>query len=492
VAFVTTNTLEIPRPTDLHTAPAAPPRPAPAASAPALSRTALATVLIGALLPITDFFIVNVALPTMSRTLHASDALLELVVAGYGTAYAVLLVLGGRLGDAHGRRRLFLAGMATFTLTSLLCGLAPTAGLLVAARILQGASAALMVPQTLSTIQATGDMNSRAKALGWYGATAGIAAVIGQVVGGLLVSADIAGSSWRPIFLVNVPIGLVGLVLAARLVPETKAGRAAHLDREGTVLLAAFLTSILIPLTEGQALGWPWWSWTLLGIAPVLGAAFVYVQRRHERNGRLPLLPPAVIRLTSMRRGLLMLAPFFVGISAFMFVYALVFQGTLGFSPIKAGLTLAPFAIAFLLVSLQMPRLVARYGHHIITAGAAIQFVGLLGLGATLFATWPHVHPLMIEPALLVLGAGQGLVAPALFRQVLSDVPVADAGAGSGVLGTTQQVSLALGVAALGTLFIDLAPAHRLGVMHSAILIIGIQALVAAGVALASTRFAKD
>jgi MFS family permease len=488
---MTSNTLELPirTPATLRV-----PRPAapPAAPAPALSPIALATVLIGALLPITDFFIVNVALPTMSQTLHASDAVLELVVAGYGTAYAVLLVLGGRLGDAHGRRRLFLVGMAAFTLTSLLCGLAPTAGTLVAARILQGASASLMVPQTMSTIQATGDMESRAKALGWYGATAGIAAVIGQVLGGFLVSANIAGSTWRPIFLVNVPIGIVGLFLAARHVPETKAGRPSHLDREGTVLLAAFLISVLIPLTEGQALGWPWWSWVVLALAPVFGGAFVAAQRRHERNGRLPLLPPSVVRLTSMRRGLLMLAPFFAGVAAFMFVYALVFQGTLHFSAVKAGLTLAPFAVAFLLVSLQMSKLVTRYGHRVITTGAAVQFVGLAAFVATLWASWPHVNPLVLEPALIITGIGQGLVAPALFRQILSDVPVADAGAGSGVLGTTQQVSLALGVATLGTLFADVSPVGRMGVLHAAMLIVGIQAVAAGLVAFVSTRLASD
>jgi hypothetical protein len=193
-----------------------------------------------------------------------------------------------------------------------------------------------------------------------------------------------------------------------------------------------------------------------------------------------------------MRRGLLMLAPFFAGVSAFMFVYALVFQGTLGYSPLKAGLTLAPFAVAFLLVSLQMSRLVTRYGHRVVTAGGLVQLVGLLGLAATLFARWPDVHPLVLVPALTVTGAGQGLVAPALFRQILSDVPVSEAGAGSGVLGTTQQVSLALGVATLGTLFTDIEPAGRLGVLHATMLIVGLQALVAAGVAMASTRFATD
>ncbi|MDX6205837.1 MAG: hypothetical protein QOF39_1894, partial [Frankiales bacterium] len=184
-------------------------RPPTAAAPPPLSPMALLTVLLGVLLPIVDFFIVNVALPTMAGDLKASSATLELVVSGYATTYAVFLVMGGRIGDAVGRRRVFIAGIAAFTVTSLLCGVAPSAGWLVAARILQGAAAALVVPQTLATIQATGDAMSRARALGWYGATAGIAAVAGQALGGLLVSADIGGSQWRPIFLVNVPIGLV-------------------------------------------------------------------------------------------------------------------------------------------------------------------------------------------------------------------------------------------------------------------------------------------
>src|ERR687886_2478042 len=221
-----------------------------------------------------DFFIVNVALPSMAADLDASTAVLELVVSGYATAYAVLLVVGGRLGDAFGRRRLFLTGMAAFTLTSLLCGLAATAPALVAARVLQGAAAALLVPQTLATIQATGTAASRARAVGWFGATGGIAAVVGQVLGGVLVSADVAGSSWRPIFLVNVPIGLAGLVLGRTLVPETRSPLAARPDLPGTVLLAGAVVAVLLPLTQGRAEGWPAWSVVLLASAPLWAAAF--------------------------------------------------------------------------------------------------------------------------------------------------------------------------------------------------------------------------
>jgi MFS family permease len=463
----------------------APPVAAPALSnvaAPALSNIALATVLIGVLLPMVDFFIVNVALPTMATDLHASTALLELVIAGYATAYAILLVVGGRLGDARGRRRLFLAGMATFTLASLLCGLAPTIGALIAARVTQGAAAAMLVPQTLSTIQATGDSTSRARAVGWYGATGGLAAVIGQVIGGLLVSANIAGSAWRPIFLVNVPIGLVGLWLAARHIPETRSPAPATTDLAGTALLAAAVVAILIPLTEGRALGWPTWSWLLLASTPVWVGAFVTAERRAERRGRVPLVPPSILQHRSMRRGLLLAAPFFAGFGTFMFVYALVVQERLGFSPLVAGLGLVPLAAAFLAASLLMPRMLARHGRTLIAIGALTQLIGLAGLAVTLTATWPATTPSDLAPALLVMGFGQGWVMPPLIRVVLSEVPLSSAGVGSGVLTTTQQVSLAVGLATLGTLFVTLAPAARLGTLHAALVILGVQALIAIGI----------
>ncbi|HSR24615.1 MAG TPA: MFS transporter, partial [Candidatus Eisenbacteria bacterium] len=269
-----------------------------------ISTPALLAVLVGAFLASADFFVVNVALSDIGARLHASTAVLELVVAGYGVTYALLLVVGGRLGDAFGRKRLFLAGMAAFTLSSLACGLAPTAGTLVGSRIVQGAAAALMVPQVLATVQATTSGPHRLRAMALFGATGGAASVVGQLVGGLLVSADLAGSGWRPIFLVNVPIGLAALVVAPRLVPDTRSPAAAPVDKSGTLLLAATVLALLVPLSEGRALGWPVWSRVLLGATPLLAAALVAVELRHERNGRLALVPPSLVRMPSMTRGL--------------------------------------------------------------------------------------------------------------------------------------------------------------------------------------------
>ncbi|MFI7019874.1 MFS transporter [Streptomyces sp. NPDC050164] len=430
----------------------------PAAAAPVLGGLGLFTLLLAAALPLIDFFIVNVALPTIGADLAASESVLELVVAGYGVSYAVLLVLGGRLGDLFGRRRLFLVGMAAFGLTSLACGLAPGAWSLVAARVAQGASAAAMLPQVLATIQATTTGPRRAKAMGLYGATAGLSMVAGQILGGVLVAADIAGTGWRSVFLVNVPVVLAGLVLAARAVPETRSTRPEPVDVPGTVLLAASLLTLLVPLTEGRAAGWPLWTWLSLVAFPFAAAAFYVVERRADREGRTPLVPPSLFALTSLRRGLLLVLPFSIGFSGFMFVIAVALQQGAGLDPVAAGLALAPLAVVFFVFSLLGPRLVARYGTRVVTAGAALQGLGLALMAVAAWRFWPHLGFVELLPGAAVAGAGQALQLPVIYRVILSEVPAARAGVGSGVMITTQQSALALGVATLGTLFLSLVP----------------------------------
>ncbi|MER5936835.1 MFS transporter [Streptomyces sp. NPDC001928] len=428
------------------------------AASPSLGTLGLFTVLLAAALPLIDFFIVNVALPTIGHDLAASEAVLELVVAGYGLAYAVLLVLGGRLGDLFGRRRLFLGGMAAFGLTSLACGLAPSAWTLVAARVAQGAASAAMLPQVLATIQAATSGPRRAKAMGLYGATAGLSMVAGQILGGVLVAADIAGTGWRSVFLVNVPVVLVGLFLAARAVPETRSQHPEPVDGPGTVLLAVSLLALLAPLTEGRAAGWPLWTWLSLAAFPFVAAAFYAVERRADRRGRTPLVPPSLFALTSLRRGLVMIVPFSIGFSGFMFVIAVALQQGAGHSPVEAGLALVPMAVAFFFVSLAGARLVARYGTRVVTAGAAIQGVGVALIALAAWRSWPALGFLELLPGAAIAGAGQALQLPVVFRIVLSEVPTARAGVGSGVMITTQQSALALGVATLGTLFLSLVP----------------------------------
>jgi EmrB/QacA subfamily drug resistance transporter len=448
-------------------------------------------LLAGAFLPIMDFFITNVALPSIDASLHASASELELVIAGYGVAYAALLVLGGRLGDRFGRKRLFLGALVGFIVASAICGFAPSAGLLIAARTVQGATAALLVPQVLATFQHTLENERKARALALYGATSGIAAVVGQLVGGLLVSADIAGASWRPIFLVNVPIGLVVLVVAMRIVPQTRSEHPVGVDLPGTVLFAATLTAVLVPLTEGHSLGWPWWTWAMIGLAVVLGAITAVIERRAERRGEIPLLPPSLLRLPSMSRGLVMVFAFSIGFGAFMFVFALTVQDGLHRDALHGGLAILPMASVFFLGSVFAPRVIGRFGRAALSAGAVVQLIGLASLVAVVVGRWPHVTLWDLAASLALAGAGQSMLFAGLFRSVLADVPTHLSGVGSGVLITLQQSGLALGVATLGTLYLGRAEhnvAHAFATVEA--VQIAIIALLAIGAA-ALPRFTK-
>ena len=472
--------------------------PAPGASSPravalagGLHPVGVFFLLAGAFLPIMDFFITNVALPSIDATLHASASELELVIAGYGVAYAALLVLGGRLGDRYGRRPLFLGALVGFVVASAACGFAPSVGVLIAARIVQGATAALLVPQVLATFHQTLEHERKARALALYGATSGIAAVVGQLVGGLLVSADIAGTTWRPIFLVNVPIGLVVLLVAARIVPATRSDHPVGIDLPGTVLFAATLTAVLVPLTEGHSLGWPWWTWAMMALAAVLGAITFAVERRAERRGEIPLLPPSLLRLPSMSRGLVMVLAFSIGFGAFMFVFALTVQDGLHADALHGGLAILPMAVMFFLGSVFAPRLIGRFGRAALSTGAIIQFAGLAALVAVVVGLWPHVSLWDMALPLALAGAGQSMLFAGLFRSVLADVPTHLGGVGSGVLITLQQSGLALGVATLGTLYLARAehnPAHAFATVEFVQL--AIIALLAVGVA-ALPRFTR-
>jgi EmrB/QacA subfamily drug resistance transporter len=447
--------------------------PTPAGQTCALSTVALATVLVGTFLAVTDGFIVNVALPTIALDLRASSDMLQFVVTGYGLAYALLLVVGGRIGDAAGRRRAFMAGMGGFTAMSLACGIAPSISWLVLARVLQGAAAALMAPQVLATIQATTTGDRRARALGVHAATGALAAMAGQVVGGALVTLNLAGASWRPIFLVNVPIGLVGLLLARQHLPDTRSTEPAAIDPIGTLLLTATVASVLIPLIEGRAQDWPLWSIGLLIAAAILGFLFVVTERRIEHGGGFPLVPPSLLRVASMRRGLLIAALFFGGFGGFMFVYPLSLQGTAHLSALQAGTALGGMALGFLITSLTSARLLAYFGRRLIVAGLLVAIVGLLMLIAVLWRMWPALNPLLLVPSMLVAGIGSGMVVSPLFGIILAEVPIGRVGAGSGVLATTQQVAIAVGVSGLGGLFLTRQSATSLEAFQPLLLVLG-------------------
>ncbi len=421
-----------------------------------LTWAGVAVLLLGLSMAVGDFFIVNVALPSIARTLDASSAALELIVAGYGTAYAVFLVPGGRLGDTRGRRGVFLVGIASFTLASALCGLAPNAAMLVGARIAQGVAAALLVPQVLAAIQAGLSGRDRQRALALYGGTLGAAAVTGQLLGGLIVQADLARLAWRPVFLVNVPIGLLAMALTLGLVPDTRGTIRARLDIRGGVLLAVALLSLLVPATMGRELGWPVWALALPPVVPLALMALIRHGRRMEAAGVEPLLPPTLLALSGLRVGLGVAVALFLALGGFFLTTALSLQDGLRFGPLEAGLTMLPYASALLLVSLTGRWLARSIGSRIVVLGA-VSFtagMGLLALEAGLFYRFETYWTL--APAMALIGAGQGLILAPLFGIALAGVPADRAGAASGLLSTTIQASLAVGAAGLGLVFFSL------------------------------------
>lgn len=449
--------------------------PAPSAAmepeASGLGGIALVVVLTGYALSIVDASIVNVALVSISNDLHSGPAALELVVSGYVLTYALGLVLGGRLGDAFGRRRLYAYGLAAFTVTSALCGLAPTIEFLVVARLLQGATAAMLVPQVLATIQAATEGQARARAIGMYGTTAALGMVIGQILGGLLVSLDVAGIGWRSVFVINVPIGVAAL-LAVRRVPATRGDTKPGFDPLGTALFGATMVCLLTLVVAGPDLGWPLWLWSLLAIAAVGALALVRAERALEARGGSPLLSPTVLSHPGMRRGLAAIVPFSAGFGAFLFVYALIAQGHFGFSGLASGGALAPFAAAFFVVVQFTPRIVAALGRRIVTLGASVQGVGLLLLALVVWLGWPRPSLALVLVGIALFGVGAALIGPTLFRMILADVPPAQAGMGSGVLVTSQQMATALGTTIGGTLYLSLSAS--LSTVSAAVFVLGL------------------
>ncbi|ANN77525.1 MFS transporter [Bordetella flabilis] len=424
-----------------------------AASSPArLGRAGLYLLLAGQLLPMIDFSIVNVALDAMAHTLHASEMELELIVAVYGVAFAVCLAMGGRLGDNYGRRRVFSWGVMLFTVASLLCGLANSVWLLLAARALQGVAAALAMPQILATIHVTLRGPEHSRALGLYGAIGGLAFVVGQVLGGLLVSMDVGGLGWRSVFLINLPIGLVVMAYAPRVLPETRSPHPASIDWPGTWLLASVILCLLIPMSVGSALHWPWPCELMLAMVPVLLYVLWNVELRQEHRKGLPLLPPSLLRLPSIRFGVWTAILFFSSWSGFMFCMALTLQAGAGMSPLSSGNTFVAMGVAYFVGSLLTSRVVARFDKtSVLVFGCLVQMSGLLALWLTLRTVWPTPSVFNLMAATVPIGLGQAFIVGCFFRIGLSEVRPEQAGAGSATLSTVQQSALGLGPALFGT-----------------------------------------
>ncbi|MFG2959721.1 MFS transporter [Streptomyces sp. NPDC048291] len=422
---------------------------------------ALAIVMTAAFMDLVDVTIVNIAIPSIQRDAGASVSQIQWITAGYALAFAAGLITGGRLGDIHGRKRLFLIGVAGFTLASALCGFAADPEMLVASRILQGGMAALMVPQVLSIVHATFPAHERGKVFGLFGAIVGLGAVSGPLLGALLTEWNLFGLEWRPIFLINLPVGIAALLLGRRYISESRAPRALRLDLVGVALVTLGLLMLLYPLTRGRELGWPLWGYaSMAGSLVVLAVLVVHERRKAARDGS-PLVEPSLFAVKSFAAGIAVQTVFGIALGIFFLVWTLYMQIGLGWSPLHAGLTGVPFSISVSVAAgLSVQKLVPRFGRKVLQTGALLMVLGVLlyiweshryGLA---IASWQMALPLV------VMGAGMGLIVAPLTDAVLSEVPREHAGSASGLINTVQQMGNALGLGLVSVVFYGAVDDH--------------------------------
>ncbi|KVN32330.1 MFS transporter [Burkholderia stagnalis] len=418
---------------------------------------ALVVLLVGAILPPLDYFIVNLALPAIRDGIGAHPTELQLVISAYACASAVTQITGGRLGDLYGRKRIFMIGMAGFVAASTLCGLAGSGSVLVGGRVLQGLFAATLAPQVLATIRSVFTPHEQVRVMGLYGFVFGLAAVIGQLGGGALISLHPFGLGWRAIFLVNLPIGVLALLGSWRFIPESRPPRGQRIDLPGTILLSLFLLMLVYPLTRGHEEGWPlWMTACLIGALPMLGVLLT-VEGRRLAAGHDPLLDVRLFRNPVVALGLA-LAFLFYMLSAFFLSYGIYLQGCLQWSPLASGLAILPFGLSFLSSPLLMPRLVGQLGgYRVLTLGFALLTTGLAAAVALAGTRAPGPGFYL---GLAAMGVGQGLVLPSIVRIVLAEVAPERAGVASGMVTATLQIGAAVGAATLGGVFFARLGAH--------------------------------
>ncbi|WP_439527603.1 MFS transporter [Pannonibacter sp.] len=422
------------------------------------SPLALAILLLGGFITVFDLFVVNVAIPSMQADLGANFAEIGFVIAGYELAFGVLLIAGGRLGDIHGRRRLFVLGMLGFAVASFLCGIAPDATSLIAARLLQGATGAILFPQVYALLRVMYDEAGRRRAFGLLGMTLGLAAIAGQVLGGLIVESDLFGLGWRVIFLINLPIGVLAAIFA-RTIPESKASDVAGVDWPGVSLATVGLLLLLLPLLEGPNSGWPAWTWGSFLASGLLLVGFLAWERRATH----PAVDLGLFANRGFSAGAVVVLLIYSTSTSLFLCFALLLQTGLGLSPFEAGMLFAPASVGFVVASLIAPKLVARWGNGVIAGGALIYALGIGWLILTASELAGREDVLVMLPALILFGFGQGLSMTPLLNLVIGFVEERHAGMAAGIISTLQQVGGAFGVSIAGIFFVSILAGHSSG-----------------------------
>ncbi|MEC3958790.1 MFS transporter [Nocardia sp. CDC153] len=426
--------------------------PRAAAIAEPIPWVTISIVLTALFIAILDSFIVVVADPAIVADLHASDGDVQWVLAGYQLSYAVFIITATRLADLYGRKRIFLLGVAVFTLSSIACAVSPSAGILIAARVIQGFGAALMVPQVFAYVTVLVPAARRHSVYGVLGVVMGMATIGGQVIGGLLIGANLFDSGWRLVFWVNVPIGVVMFALALRYVPKTASAATRTLDLPGVLVLSAALFFLVLPLIQGQQAGWPTWIWLCFAASAIAFGVFVLIERNLERRGRDPLLPLTLFHQRSFSLGIVLVLALYALIYSYYLVLSVTMQQGLGLSALGAGLVYTPAATAFFIFSQVASRTIPRYGRRVLEIGAIIMALGYLSTAILLFSG-PRITPLLVIPTLVLQSVGGGLVITPALNTVLSRVAPESAGVASGALSTAQQCGGALGVAVIGAIY---------------------------------------
>ncbi|WP_367134823.1 MULTISPECIES: MFS transporter [Streptomyces] len=415
---------------------------------------ALAVVMTASFMDLVDVTIVNIAMPSIKRDIDASFSVLQWLSEGYALAFAIGLITGGRLGDIYGRKKVFLLGMGGFTLASMLCGVVSDPQLLVGARVLQGLMGALMVPQVLSIIHVTFPAHERGKVFGMFGAVIGLGAVSGPLLGALLTQWNLFGLEWRPIFLINLPVGIAGLLLGQRFITESKAPKALKLDLVGVALASVGLLMLLFPLTQGREHDWPLWGFISMGASLLVFAAFIAYERHKTRKDGSPLVELSLFKVRSFTGGVGVQLVFGMTTGIFFMVWTMYMQIGLGWSALRAGLTGIPFSVAVSAAAgMSVQKLVPRFGRKVLSTGAVVMAAGVLiyiweakhyGAG---IESWQMALPL------IVMGAGMGLIVSPITDAILSEVPREHAGSASGLINTTMQLGNAIGLGLVSVAF---------------------------------------
>ncbi|RKS68810.1 EmrB/QacA subfamily drug resistance transporter [Actinomadura pelletieri DSM 43383] len=430
--------------------------PERAAKAPYRRRwAALFVILAAEVMDMLDALVTNIAAPTIRAEIGGSAATVQWLAAGYTLAMAIGLLTGGRLGDLYGRRRMFLVGAAGFTIGSLLCGVAVSPGMLVGARAVQGLFGALMLPQGIGMIKQMFAPKEMAAAFSLFGPVMGLSSVGGPVLAGWLVDADLFGTGWRMIFLINLPLGAATVLAGLRLLPAGRAEHTSRLDLVGAALASLGAGLLIYPLVQGREHDWPAWTFLMMAASLAVWAVFARYEIRRQRAGADPLIVPSLFRRRGFTGGLGVGLVFFSAVAGLGLVLSLFFQMGLGYSPFKAGLSQIPWSVGIVL-GFGAVQAVQRFGRTVIHAGALIMAVGIAAFSLTLRYAGVDVTPWQLAPALTVTGVGMGLLMGPLFDIVLAGVEPEETGSAGGTLTAVQQLGAAFGAAVLGTIFFGL------------------------------------